>query len=126
MEGYPGSDIESSLLQEGDIVVWRQQHLPSGELPDLLRARAVTKVVVAGIKAGYAVQSTCQVLCDLGIPVFAIRDCIQDDSAARLEAMLGQLLPAYADVVGLDDFVEGLGLKEWAEERVAASQAQAK
>ena len=54
MEGFDGSEIEPSLLrrEEGDAVVWRQQHMPAPELLAVLAQRGVTKAAVVGLKAG--------------------------------------------------------------------------
>mmetsp|Transcript_8713 Transcript_8713/g.16214 ORF Transcript_8713/g.16214 Transcript_8713/m.16214 type:complete len:570 (-) Transcript_8713:97-1806(-) len=111
MEGYAGAEIEPLLApQEGDAVVWRQQHLPATELLDILRERGITKVSVSGLKAGYAVQATCQALCDEGLLVQVIPECVQDDVPERLAAMLSHLLPIYAEVISLPDWLDELGL----------------
>jgi nicotinamidase-related amidase len=106
MEGFPGA--VPALMAEGDLVAWRQQHLPTGELCDILRERGVRKVMLTGIKAGFAVQATCQVLCDQGLQVSVVRECVQDDDAARLAAVLDHLLPVYADVISLPDMIDSL------------------
>eukprot|EP00927_Polykrikos_kofoidii_P036351 TRINITY_DN30690_c0_g1_i1.p1 TRINITY_DN30690_c0_g1~~TRINITY_DN30690_c0_g1_i1.p1 ORF type:complete len:581 (+),score=101.76 TRINITY_DN30690_c0_g1_i1:57-1745(+) len=112
MEGYFGGEIDPSLSpQGGDVVVWRQRHLPPAELLECLQERGITKVVVSGLKASYSVQATCQVLCDEGLEVTVVRECLQDDVPERLAAMLESLLPIYADVVGWEEFLEDLGIE---------------
>jgi nicotinamidase-related amidase len=114
MDGFSGAEIDPSLFVKGDLIVWRQQHLPGGELCELLRGEGVTKVALAGIKAGYAVQATCQVLCDNGLQVSVIRDCVQDDIPQRLAAVLDNLLPIYADVISLTQMIDDMiGMDEF-------------
>lgn len=112
MEGYPGADIERTVMQQGDEVVWRQRHFPPTELLEVLRDRNVGRVTVCGLKAAYAVQLTCQALCDAGLSVDVLRECVQDDVPARLAAVLEHVLPIYADVVPWEDFLGDLGVIE--------------
>lgn len=126
MEGYDGSEIEPALLRDGDAVVWRRSHLPAAELLEALGAAAVGRVAVAGLKAGYAVQATVQCLCDAGLAVTAVRECIQDDVAERLAAVLDMLLPVYADVITLADMIDNMiGMDKYTDLQVAAPHAAA-
>lgn len=95
MEGFAGSEIAPQLgLREGvETVVFRQQHLPTPELLGILAAHGTTKAAVIGLKAGYAVQATCQALCDASIFVSVVRECVGDDIPERLTACLDHLLP---------------------------------
>eukprot|EP00927_Polykrikos_kofoidii_P066117 TRINITY_DN61771_c0_g1_i1.p1 TRINITY_DN61771_c0_g1~~TRINITY_DN61771_c0_g1_i1.p1 ORF type:complete len:249 (+),score=45.24 TRINITY_DN61771_c0_g1_i1:90-749(+) len=110
MDGFPGSEIDPQIeTQETDLFVWRQKHIPPNELVDTLRSRGITKVTVAGMKASHSVQATCQALCDDGLLVYVVRECVADDKPERLAAVLDQLLPIYADVLGWQEFKDGIG-----------------
>jgi nicotinamidase-related amidase len=119
MEGYAGSGIEPRLLGGGEeqdssssglleAVVWRRQLLPGAELTAALAGHGTTKVAVVGLKAGYAVQATCQVLCNEGLHVSCVRECCGDDLPERLSAVFEHLLPVYADVVTLADVIDDM------------------
>eukprot|EP00928_Gymnodinium_smaydae_P026512 TRINITY_DN20796_c0_g1_i1.p1 TRINITY_DN20796_c0_g1~~TRINITY_DN20796_c0_g1_i1.p1 ORF type:complete len:601 (+),score=95.56 TRINITY_DN20796_c0_g1_i1:32-1804(+) len=124
MEGHEGAEIEPSVLSplsdgaaasgndDNVVMAWRRQHLPGEELLETLRVRGITKVTVIGLKASHSVQATCQALCNEGLAVYAIRECIQDDSTERLAAVLKHFLPIYADIVTWQDFLEGIGMEE--------------
>lgn len=92
---------------------------------DDLRTRGITKATVCGLKAAYAVQAVCQALCDDGLPVYVVRDAVQDDVPERLAAMLDHLLPIYADVISCTDFLEGIGQDSLAEEVQATRTIEA-
>ena len=103
MQGYEGSNIVMPI-QEGEHVVWRQQHTPL-ELQQLLSSSGITNVYVAGIKTSGAIQITCQLLMDKGLDVSVIRECVQDDDPERCAAVM-QMLPLYAAVVSLDEMID--------------------
>jgi len=106
LEGFKGAEIEPSLVKKGDCVAWRQRHLPASELLEIIKSHNITNAVVTGIKAGYAVQATCQVLCNAGIQMSFVKECVQDDKPARLSSILAHLLPIYADAVTVKDLIE--------------------
>jgi len=125
MDGYEGSDIDQCLLPipsppatvsgagEGHATddvkfVWRDRHMPPSDLLSTLRGRGISHVAIVGVKASHCVQATAQVLCDEGLAVTAVREAIQDDKPERLEAVMSNLLPIYADVVDLDGFVQSV------------------
>eukprot|EP00929_Paragymnodinium_shiwhaense_P023419 TRINITY_DN14659_c0_g1_i1.p1 TRINITY_DN14659_c0_g1~~TRINITY_DN14659_c0_g1_i1.p1 ORF type:complete len:569 (-),score=117.28 TRINITY_DN14659_c0_g1_i1:122-1828(-) len=112
LDGYAGSEIDPSLPRghAEDAVFYRQQHLPSAELVAYIQANGFTKAFVAGIKAGFGVQAVCQMLCNEGLSVAVIRECVQDDKPERLLAVLDHLLPVYADVISREDFIEAAGV----------------
>ena len=130
MEGCEGSEIDESLLLSppasasasasavasgagaadtaDDVVfVWRDRHLPPSELLSTLRERNISTVTIVGVKASHCVQATAQMLCDQGFVVTVVREAIQDDKPERLDAVMTHLLPIYADVVGLETFIDG-------------------
>merc|ERR1712066_41554 len=87
-----------------EVVQWRQQLLPSSNLLVPLRERAVTKVVIAGLKAGTGVLAACQLLADDGLLCYVVRECVGDDNEERRRAVLDHVLPQFADVLGVDEF----------------------
>eukprot|EP00929_Paragymnodinium_shiwhaense_P076529 TRINITY_DN39368_c0_g1_i2.p1 TRINITY_DN39368_c0_g1~~TRINITY_DN39368_c0_g1_i2.p1 ORF type:complete len:237 (-),score=53.04 TRINITY_DN39368_c0_g1_i2:58-711(-) len=109
MEGWADAELTSEVERlESDQVVWRQNHLPSDELIEVLRSRKVTKVVVAGLKLSYSVQATVQRLCDENMLVYVVKECVADDKPERQEAILEHILPVYADCVEWASFQEGI------------------
>ncbi|CAK0824124.1 unnamed protein product [Prorocentrum cordatum] len=105
MEGYEGSEIEPSLAPEThDVMAWRQRLRPGGELLEPLRQRGISKVAVAGLKAGQSVLSVVQALADEGLLVYVPRECVADDDAGRRAAVLEHLLPQFGDVLGFEEF----------------------
>ena len=127
LDGYPGSDV--TLYEEGDAVVWRSQHLPTQELINEVcgvsmdhdknnihnsAAEEVVHATIVGIKAGYAVQAAAQALCDVGVSVQIVRDCVLDDVTARLNTVLDHLLPMYGSVISLAEFIDcAIGLDHY-------------
>jgi nicotinamidase-related amidase len=106
LEGYDGSNIQSSLLvgEEDTVVVWRPSHLPSTKLVEVLQG--IQNVTVVGIKASVCVQITCQYLCDRGLDVSVVRECVADDVPERLTAVVEHLIPLYGNVISLVDFID--------------------
>mmetsp|Transcript_68483 Transcript_68483/g.222915 ORF Transcript_68483/g.222915 Transcript_68483/m.222915 type:complete len:130 (-) Transcript_68483:41-430(-) len=107
MEGFEGSDIHPELAPlEADTVVWRDRVRPSGELLEVLKAKAITKVVLAGTKTGQGILATTEALSDEGLLVYIVRECVADSSVERHEVVLDQVLNQYADVLGVEAFRE--------------------
>jgi nicotinamidase-related amidase len=116
MEGHAQSEILSSLMAArgggGDydkttLVYRRQEQLPSQTLVTLLRDRDITHVTIVGCKVGYMVQATSQLLCDAAFHrVSVVKECVGDDDDARLEALMKHLIPIYANVVDMVDFID--------------------
>ncbi len=132
-EDFQKLDVESMSSCGSHRVkfLYRQQHLPSefdlreaiGLKYDLDNINADTartstvgpvKVTVVGLKTGYAIQTHCQALCDLGAQVNVIKDCIFDDNQARHDAVLNYILPVYCEDTSetLEVFLEGLDLQD--------------
>ena len=76
IEGYDRSDIRSSLRAGEDAVVLCPSHLPSTTLVEVLYV--IQNVAVVGIKASSIVQITCQYLCDRGLDLSVVRECVAD------------------------------------------------
>ena len=116
MEGYEGSKILPSLVAAASSndeasagthqVICRPHHMPPQELVDMLQKQNISNVTLVGLKAGYSVQATCQVLCDVGMQVTVVRECVADDNLVRQMAILNHLIPIYANIIGLVDFMD--------------------
>mmetsp|Transcript_12507 Transcript_12507/g.35847 ORF Transcript_12507/g.35847 Transcript_12507/m.35847 type:complete len:219 (+) Transcript_12507:58-714(+) len=107
MEGHPGAEIHPELQPvEGEPVVWRSELRPGEGLISALRAKATTKVVLAGVKTASGVLATCEALVDQGLLVYIVRECVADNDQARGEAALQHILPQYADIFAVDTFRE--------------------
>ena len=109
LDGYEGSRV----IYDGVSVCWRSKHLPGNELLSILPS-TLTHASIVGIKAAYAVQAISQLLCDHGIEVQVVQECIADDDEGRQEAMIQKFLPIYAEVVSLPVFIhERIGLSDY-------------
>mmetsp|Transcript_14521 Transcript_14521/g.29502 ORF Transcript_14521/g.29502 Transcript_14521/m.29502 type:complete len:219 (+) Transcript_14521:84-740(+) len=106
MEGHAGAEVDASLdaPQGRDVLAWRRRMQMGEELLEPLRSHGITKVVVAGLKAGQGVLTACQALADEGLLVYVVRDCVADDKAERAAAVLDHVLPQFADVMNLTEF----------------------
>jgi nicotinamidase-related amidase len=127
LEGYAGSDVEPSLRalvntaekEKRVAFIWRQSHLPSPSLLELIQSQGITHVAIAGIKVGYAVQATAQALVDCGsnsgVAVSVVHEAVADDCAKRHDAVLQHVLPHFADTVSLESLVDStMGLEMYA------------
>lgn len=116
MEGYSGSDIDSSLLHLAKAkcddpkckVLWRTGHLPSLELIEQLKVNSISDATVVGAKASQAVQATVQFIAEHcpSIDLSVIEEAIADDEQDRLDAITQHLLPLYARVATIEEYVE--------------------
>lgn len=137
LEGYPGSQVDPSLLEivnKYDNIInnkirycWRQSHMPSADLVNLLQQQGITHVTLVGLKVGFAVQATAQMLVDCSniAGVTVIRDAVGDDSLERQQAVLEHVLPQFADISSLESLVDAtVGLDRYAAQvkRKAADQ----
>lgn len=61
---------------------------------------------VVGIMASGSVQAVAQALCDAGVEVQVIRECIHDDDKERCNAIINHILPIYATVISLADMID--------------------
>jgi nicotinamidase-related amidase len=98
-------DTELALPNEAnDGVVWRRSHMPVPELVQQLEG--VTHVTVVGLKVGYSIQATVQALCDAGLQVSVVKECVADEDTARFDSTMNYLIPLYADIVSLSEWVD--------------------
>lgn len=114
MEGYPDSEIDSSLLdlvKDKDVkyeVLWRQGHLPSSQVIEQLRNNGITDATVIGAKAAQTVQATVQSIAEHcpSIDLSVVEEAIADDKQDRLDAIMQHLLPLYARVATIEEYIE--------------------
>lgn len=119
VKGQRGTEISFppcvASEQSTHTVLWRSSHLPSkSSFRNALSG--CTHATVVGIKTSGSVQATVQLLCDLGLRVSVIDECIVDDDPERHEAMLRHFLPLYANVISISEWVEqAVGLDKFHE-----------
>ena len=94
-------------------VLWRSSHLPSkSSFRNALSG--YTHATVVGIKTSGSVQATVQLLCDLGLRVSVLEECIVDDDEQRHEVMLNHFLPLYASIIPMAEWVDrAIGLDKF-------------
>ena len=114
MEGHAGSDIDGDLVElvamssANHLVLWRTGHLPPTQLSSHLRDNGITDATLVGAKASQAVQAAVQFVADQcpGIDLSVICEAMADDGQERLESVVLHLLPLYARVASLEEYVE--------------------
>mmetsp|Transcript_25188 Transcript_25188/g.75673 ORF Transcript_25188/g.75673 Transcript_25188/m.75673 type:complete len:218 (-) Transcript_25188:121-774(-) len=107
MQGREGAQVHPDLAPaEGEPLAWRGKLRPGAELLGPLQARGITKVVLAGVKTAQGVLAASEALCDEGLLVYVVRECVADSDEARGAAVLQHVLPQYADVFGVEAFRE--------------------
>ncbi len=85
-----------------------------------------THVAVVGIKTGYAVQATVQALCDLGLRVSVIEECVMDDDLDRHEAVMEHLIPVYANTLTMAEWLDqAIGLDRFQEKIIKDERSSA-
>ncbi|MFS0734678.1 cysteine hydrolase family protein [Microbacterium sp. 1P10UB] len=116
--GTPGAEIDSRVAPAGDEVVV-VKHAPNAfvetELDDLLRARGVTELIVAGMMTSMCVDATVRAASDLGYTVTVAADaCAAPDlsfagtevpGASVHAAFLAALGSAYARVAPVAELI---------------------
>jgi nicotinamidase-related amidase len=103
-----------------DSVLWRSSLLPPSKEEwrsilggDVASSTSdVPEVNVVGIRTSQSVLSTAQLLCDLGWKVTVIEECVLDDGEERHKATVKHMLPIYADVVTLAEWMEMNGASD--------------
>ena len=113
LSGYPGCTIHPSIrLQDDDDdddekVFWRNQHVPSAPgLSEHLKDKGVSHVTLVGMKVSTTVQILAQCFCDAGFVVYVVTESVADDTTERRAALLQHLLPLYATVLDIVDWIE--------------------
>mmetsp|Transcript_12402 Transcript_12402/g.29803 ORF Transcript_12402/g.29803 Transcript_12402/m.29803 type:complete len:689 (-) Transcript_12402:221-2287(-) len=119
VEGEPTTDFAIQPMNdnedEEECVVWRSSMLPdfhSQKWQELLEG--VTDVTVVGLKTSFAVQSAVQGLWDASSSssitslqkVSVVQECTLDDDMDRHASLMKHMIPIYADVVTLAEWVK--------------------
>ena len=119
LEDKPDTELAlPNEVEANDGVVWRRSHMPAPELTQQLQLDGVnvTHVTVVGLKVGYSVQATVQALCDAGLQVSVVKECVADEDTARFESIMTYLIPMYADILSLSEWVDQtVGLDTYSE-----------
>jgi len=125
MEGFEGSNIHPELAPaEEEPVVWRRQLRPTEELLAPLRAKKITRIVLAGMKTAQGLLATCEAIADESIVQYIVRECVADDQVERGEAVLAHVLNQYADIMGWKEFQEQISQEMMMDMFVAHKIAQ--
>lgn len=104
IKGSSGTQVDCPSFQDSDIICWRSQSLPL-ELRGFVEDLKVKQVTLIGMKVSHAVQAVCQILCDLVQSVRVVRQAVADDNEERASAVLDNLIPIYADVIDIHNFL---------------------
>lgn len=96
--------------QAGDLVLTRPRTsaFAGCALPEVLRARDVATVVLAGTATSGVVLATACAADDLDYSVIVLRDAVADASARVNQVLVDEVLPQYGRVMTVDDFRRSL------------------
>lgn len=92
--------------QKGDLVLTRSRTsaFAGCALPEILRARDVTTLVLGGTSTSGVVLSTACAADDLDYSVVVLRDAVADPNPQVQRVLVEQVLPQYARVTSVDEF----------------------
>lgn len=92
--------------QTGDLVLTRPRTsaFAGCSLPEVLRAKNVHTLVLAGTATSGVVLATACAADDLDYSVVVLRDAVGDSSARANQVLLDDVLPQYGRVMSVDDF----------------------
>jgi nicotinamidase-related amidase len=90
----------------GDLVLTRSRTsaFAGCALPEILRARDITTLVLAGTATSGVVLATACAADDLDYAVVVLRDAVADPDPQVQRALVEQVLPQYSRVLSVDDF----------------------
>jgi nicotinamidase-related amidase len=96
--------------QAGDLVLTRPRTsaFAGCSLPEVLRAKDVQTVVLAGTATSGVVLATACAADDLDYSVVVLRDAVGDSSARVNHVLLDEVLPQYGRVLSVDEFRRSL------------------
>jgi nicotinamidase-related amidase len=102
----PARFMPSLAPGEGELVVAKNRFSAfcGNDLGSLLRARSVTKLVLAGITTSGVVLSTALVASDLDFEVAVLADACADDDGTLHQALVSDLLPRSCNVLITSDW----------------------
>lgn len=90
----------------GDLVLTRPRTsaFAGSSLAEVLRARDITTLVLAGTATSGVVLATACAADDLDYSVVVLRDAVADPSARAHQVLVDEVLPQYGRVTTVDDF----------------------
>lgn len=110
-EGDPGSETIDDLRRRGDRIL----EIPgkrglnafsNTELGDVLEARGIEDVVLAGVVTSICIDSTGRAAAERGYRVSVLSDCTAGRTGYEQEFYCGSIFPLYARVMTLDDLLQ--------------------
>ena len=111
-EGRSGTELVAELQPApGEPVVTKRRvsALAYTDLPPLLRALRVDKLVLAGVATSGVVLSTVRQAADSDYHLWVLQDACADADAGLHDMLMTKVLPTQADVLSVDEFVARLG-----------------
>ncbi|MET9495654.1 isochorismatase family cysteine hydrolase [Streptomyces sp. NPDC006552] len=112
VEGAPGTGIHPAVApRPGDVVVTKRRAsaFSGSDLDVVLRARGIDSLVLTGIATSAVVLSTVCQANDLDLGLTVLADACLDPDPVVHRVLVERLFPQWAEVVGVDDWVSGLG-----------------
>ncbi|MGW6063042.1 cysteine hydrolase family protein [Streptomyces sp. NPDC055189] len=111
VEGAPGTEIHPEVApRPGEVVVTKKRAsaFSGSDLDVVLRARGIDSLVLTGIATSAVVLSTLCHANDLDFGLTVLSDGCLDPDPEVHRVLTGRLFPQWADVVGVDDWVNAL------------------
>jgi nicotinamidase-related amidase len=112
LEGTRGAEITTALAPrpgEATVVKRRTGPFSTTDLEALLRARGVTRLVVAGVSTGGSVLSAVRTAADLDYSVVVLADCCADPDEEVHRVLCTKVFPRQAVVADSGRFLDAPG-----------------
>jgi nicotinamidase-related amidase len=112
LDGSSGADIVPELAPRSDEAVVTKRRVGAfahTDLPPLLTALGIDTLVLAGIATSGVVLSTVRHAADSDYRLWVLRDACADADKELHEVLMTKVLRTQAEVIGVDEFVAGLG-----------------
>jgi len=111
-QGQWGTQIIDEMAPLESEAILSGKHALSGfkntQLGELLEAKAIRNVVIAGFLSNVCVEATARSAYDLGYQVAVIRDATAATSHATQQYVEREIYPLLGGAISVDQFVEGL------------------
>lgn len=106
VKGTPSAEFHPSIARPGDLVVYKQRvgAFSENDLHLILRARAVTHLVLFGVATSGIVLSTLRRAFDLDFRSVVVKDACFDRDPEVHRVLTEKVFPAQATVVTVDAF----------------------
>ena len=110
-DGAPAQIHASVAPRPGDVVVDKKRvsAFAGSDLDMIMRAQGVRTLVLAGIATSGVVLSTLRQAADLDYGLTVLRDGCADADEEVHRVLLDKVFPRQADVLGVDEWVAGIG-----------------